>query len=176
LPPHETSDAFDRFKTLHFSAQMASSMTLPPAVGCRPIAPAPCPQAARLSLRPRARAIGGAMLQLARRRLPDTSDSPTMGRWLRDLQQPENAIRRFWAVVLESAWRHARACFGRGGAESFVDVSWPRARLTRSCSPPATGEIWHRAGVWLAHRGAKLHQRARIERLEFSGSVCLASC
>ena len=49
------------------------------------------------------RAIGRAMLRLARARMPDSADAPSMGQWLRARRQPEECVRHFWALVLESA-------------------------------------------------------------------------
>ena len=94
-----------------------------------------------------------------------------MGEWLRRQKQPENAVRRFWAVVLESALGDtvdhvsvaaARKVFVDGfmATREAYEVLVPRIPL---------GEIWQRAGAWLTRRGAKLHMRTRIERLEVDG-------
>ena len=94
-----------------------------------------------------------------------------MGQWLRRQKQPENAVRRFWAVVLESALGDtldhvsvaaARKVFVDGfmATREAYEVLVPRIPL---------GEIWQRAGTWLTRRGAKLRMRTRIERLEVDG-------
>ena len=76
----ETADAFHRYATLHFFGpdgrryDFAASRWLPAAVASHARA-----AAARLSHGPRARAIGRAMLRLARHREPDAADGPTMG-------------------------------------------------------------------------------------------------
>ena len=80
-------------------------------------------------------------------------------------------MRRFWAVVLESALGDtvdhvsvaaARKVFVDGfmATREAYEVLVPRIPL---------GEIWQRAGTWLTRRGAKLHMRTRIERLEVDG-------
>ena len=107
------------------------------------------------------------MLRLARCRAAD-ADAPTMAQWLRSKKQPPECVRFFWALVLESALgdtlQHvstaaARKVFVDGflAAREAYEMFLPREPL---------GEIWLRAGKWLARHGAKLHMRTRIERLE----------
>jgi squalene-associated FAD-dependent desaturase len=168
----ETSDAFDRYATLHFFGpdgrryDFTANPWLPP-----PLHLLPALRRLGYLTGGDRRAIGLAMLRLARQRQPDAADAPTMGQWLRQRKQPENAVRRFWAVVLESALGDtldhvsvaaARKVFVDGfmAARAAYEVFIPRIPL---------GEIWRRAGTWLTRRGAKLRMRTRIERLEVDG-------
>jgi squalene-associated FAD-dependent desaturase len=172
----ETADAFDRFATLNFFGpdgsryDFTASRWLP--------APLHLMAALRrlgyLSGRER-RAIGRAMLRLARCRAADTADSPSMSQWLRGQRQPENAVRLFWAVVLESALgdtiEHVSVAAAR---KVFVDGFMATREAYEVLVPRIPlGETWQRAGEWLACRGVKLHMRARIERLEIEGGRCL---
>jgi squalene-associated FAD-dependent desaturase len=168
----ETVDGFDRYTTLHFFGpdgarhDFAASRWLP-----APLHLMPGLRRLRYLTGGQRRAIGWAMLRLARYHGPDTADAPTMGEWLRRLKQPENAVRRFWAVVLESALGDtienvsvlaARKVFVDGfmAARVSYEVIIPRLPL---------GEIWQRACRWLTRRGVKIHMRARVERLEVDG-------
>ncbi|MGO9109754.1 MAG: hydroxysqualene dehydroxylase HpnE [Thermoguttaceae bacterium] len=168
----ETADGFDRYATLHFFApdgkryDFAASRWLPAPLHLMP-------GLRRLGyLTGRQRwAIGRAMLRLARYREADAADSRSMGQWLRCQKQPEDAVRRFWALVLESALGDtvdhvsvaaSRKVFVDGfmATQDAYEVLVPRVPL---------GEIWQRAGTWLTRRGARLHMRTRIERLEVDG-------
>ena len=168
----ETTDAFERYATLHFFGPDGTRYDF---TACRWL-PAPLhlmPGLRRLGYLTggQRRAIGRAMLRLARHRQPDTADAPSMGQWLRRQAQPDDAVRRFWAVVLESALGDtldhvsvtaARKVFVDGfmATREAYEVLVPRLPL---------GEIWERAGAWLIRHGAKLHTRTRIERLEVDG-------
>ena len=172
----ETSDGFDRCATLHFFApdgrrcDFAASRWLP-----APLHLLPGLRRLGYLTGGERRSIGRAMLRLARHRDPDAAGQPTMGQWLRGRQQSENAVRRFWAVVLESALGDtvdhvsvaaARKVFVDGflATRAAYEILVPRMPL---------GEIWQRAAAWLARRGATLHMRTRIERLEVDGNRLL---
>jgi squalene-associated FAD-dependent desaturase len=168
----DTAGLFDRYRTLHFfgpdgkRCDFTASQWLPAPLHLLPA----LRRLGYLSGRER-RAIGRAMLRLARRRQPDAAESPTMSEWLRGQKQPDKAVRFFWAVVLESALGDnldhvsvaaARKVFVDGfmATREAYEVLVPRVPL---------GEIWQRAGAWLARRGVKLRMRSRIERLETDG-------
>ncbi len=172
----ETADGFARYTTLHFFGPDGRRYDF---TACRWL-PAPLhlmPALRRLGYltgRDR-RTIGRTMLRLARHRAADAADAPTMAQWLRRQEQPENAVRRFWSVVLESALgdtlEHvsvaaARKVFIDGfmATRGAYEVLVPRIPL---------GEIWQRAGAWLTRRGAKLRMRTGIERLEVDGQGLL---
>jgi squalene-associated FAD-dependent desaturase len=165
----ETADAFDRFATLHFIGpdgkryDFTGSKWLPAPLHLMPA----LRRLGYLSGRER-RAIGRAMLRLARHCQPDTAESPTMLEWLREQRQPDKAVRFFWALVLESALgdtlNHVSVAAAR---KVFVDgFMATREAYEVLVTRIPLGEIWQRASDWLARRGAKLHFRARIERLE----------
>jgi squalene-associated FAD-dependent desaturase len=168
----ETADGFNRYATLYFFGpdgrryDFAATRWLPAPLHLMP----GLRRLGYLTGRDR-RAIGRAMLRLARHRQPDAADAPTMGEWLRRQKQPQDAVRRFWAVVLESALGDtldhvsvaaARKVFVDGfmATRGAYEVLVPRFPL---------GEIWQRAGAWLTSRGAKLHVRTRIEQLDVDG-------
>ena len=168
----ETADGFDRYATLHFFGpdgrryDFAASRWLPAPLHLMP----GLRRLGYLSGSER-RAIGRAMLRLARHRQPDRADTPSMGEWLRRQEQPENAVRRFWAVVLESSLGdtvdHVSVAAAR---KVFVDGFMATREAYQVLIPRIPlSEIWQRVGDWLARRGAKLHARARIERLEVEG-------
>lgn len=172
----ETADGFDRSTTLHFFGpdgirhDFAASRWLPAPLHLMPglwrlgyLTGSEC------------RAIGWAMLRLARYRELDRTDSPTMGQWLQRQNQPENAVRWFWAVVLESALGdtldHVSVVAAR---KVFVDGFMATREAYQVLIPRIPlGEIWQRVGTWLTRRGAKLHTRTRIERLEIDGQRVL---
>jgi squalene-associated FAD-dependent desaturase len=168
----ETSEAFDRYATLHFFGPDGIRYDF---TGSRWL-PAPLhllPGLNRLGYLTgsQRRAIGRAMLKLAGTR-PAEATTKTMGEWLRQQRQPEEAIRRFWALVLESALGDtldrvsvaaARKVFVDGflATRNAYEVLVPRVPL---------GEIWRRAGDWLIRRGAKLNTRTRVESLAVDGA------
>ncbi len=168
----ETADCFDRYATLHFFGPDGKRYDF----AATPWLPAPLhlmPGLWRLGyLTGHQRwAIGKAMLRLARYRVPDAANAPTMGHWLRAQKQPENAVRRFWAVVLESALGdtidHVSVTAAR---KVFVDgFMATRAAYEVLVTRMPLGEIWQRVGAWLTRRSAKLHMRTRIECLEVDG-------
>ncbi|MGA2254623.1 MAG: hydroxysqualene dehydroxylase HpnE [Thermoguttaceae bacterium] len=168
----ETADGFRRYATLHFFGpdgtryDFAASRWFPAPLHLMP----GLRRLGYLTGRDR-RAIGWGMLRLARHCQPDTADSPTMGEWLRRRKQPENAVRRFWAVVLESALGdtidHVSVAAAR---KVFVDGFMATREAYEVLVPwGPLGAIWQRVGTWLTRRGAKLHMRTRIERLEVDG-------
>ncbi len=85
----ETADCFHRYTTLHFFGpdgaryDFTASRWLPAPLHLVP----GLRRLGFLTGRER-RAIGQAMLRLARHRRPDTTDEPTMGQWLRRQRQP----------------------------------------------------------------------------------------
>ncbi len=168
----ETADSFDRSATLHFFGPDGKRCDFT----ATPWLPAPLHLMPALwglgYLTVRQRwAISRAMLRLARYREPDAADAPTMGQWLRDQRQPENAVKRFWALVLESALGDSLDHVSVGAARKvFVDgfMAAPEAYEVLVTKLPL-GEIWQRVGIWLTRRGAKLHMRTRIECLEVDG-------
>ncbi len=165
----EIADAFDRYATLHFIGPDGMRYDFVPSRWL----PAPLhlmPALGRLGYfsGSQRRAIGRAMLRLARAQVKDSADAPSMGEWLRRQKQPPECVRYFWALVLESALGDtldhvsvtaARKVFVNGFLASRESYEVLVARLP-------LGELWQRICAWLAHRGAKIHMRSRIERLD----------
>jgi len=168
-----TADGFDRYATLHFFGpdgrryDFTASRWLPAPLHLMP----GLRRLGYLTGRER-RAIGRAMLRLARHRQPDTADAPTMGQWLRRQEQPENAVRRFWAVVLESALGDTVANVSVGAARKVFVDGFMATRAAYEVIVPRIplGEIWERAGGWLTRHGVKLHTHTPVERLEIDGN------
>ncbi len=155
----ETTDGFDRYSTLHFfgpdgrCCNFAANRWLPAPLHLMP----GLGSLGYLTSSDR-RAIGWAMLRLARHRAPDAADAPTMGQWLRLRKQPENAVRWFWAVVLESALGDSLDHVSVSAARKvFVDgfmATRTAYEILVPCIP--LGENWQCAGTWLTRRGARL--------------------
>ena len=168
----ETADGFERYTTLHFfgpdgtRCDFAASRWLP-----APLHLLPGLRRLGYLTGRQQRAIGRAMLRLARHRGPDAADAPTMGQWLRLRKQPEDAVQRFWSVVLESALGDTLDHVSVGAARKvFVDGFMATREAYEILVPRLPlGEIWQRAGAWLNRRGAKLRMRTPIERLEVDG-------
>ncbi len=165
----EIADAFDRYATLHFIGPDGTRYDFVPSRWL----PAPLhlmPALGRLgyfSGRQR-RAIGRAMLRLARANAADAADSPSMGEWLQRQKQPQECVRYFWALVLESALGDSLDHVSLSAARKVFVDGFLAARESYEVltSRVPLGELWQRVCTWLAHRGAKIHMRARIERLE----------
>jgi squalene-associated FAD-dependent desaturase len=168
----QTLDGFQRFATLHFFApdgrrcDFAANRWLP--------APLHLMQGLRRLVYltgAERRTIGRTMLRLARYRQADTPATANMGQWLQSQKHPANAVRWFWAVVLESALGdgldHVSVTAAR---KVFVDgFMATRAAYEVLVPKIPLGETWQRAGAWLTRHGAKLRMRTRIERLETDG-------
>jgi len=165
----EISDAFDRYRTLHFIGpdgtryDFAPSRWLPAPLHLLPA----LRRLGYLSSRQR-RAIGRAMLRLARHAMPDAADAPSMGDWLRSQKQPEECVRHFWSLVLESALGETLDRISVTAARKvFVDgFLSAREACEMLISRLPLGELWQHVGKWLARHGAKIHMRTKIERLE----------
>ena len=130
-----------------------------------------------LSLRERV-GIGLALRRLARTR-PQETNEPSIGEWLRRTGQSEQAIRRFWEIVLVSALgeslEHASLSAAR---KVFVD-GFLRARKSFHVQVPSVPlqELYDRVQAWLEARGTMVHLAATVSGIETrgdSGKVCLA--
>lgn len=118
--------------------------------------------------------IGRALLSLARTELPPEFDEPTIGAWLRAQGQSENAIERFWSVVLVSALseevdraglRYARKVFVDGfmsHRDGYL-VEVPSAALDEIYGQPLFD--------WFAARGAKLRLSTPVAEIAANGET-----
>ena len=165
----EIADAFDRYATLHFIGPDGTRYDFVPSRWL----PAPLhlmPALGRLGYFSggQRRSIGRAMLRLARAQVKDDADGPSMGDWLRRQKQPAECVRHFWALVLESALGDTLDHVSVSAARKvFVDgFLASRESYEVLVSRVPLGELWQRVCGWLARHGAKIHMRARIERLE----------
>ena len=103
--------------------------------------------------------IGRALLRLARTRPSADDKEPTFGRWLREQKQPDNAIERFWKVVIVSALSEEIDAVALSAARKvFVDGLMVHRRgyevEVPSCS---LGELYQRIANRLRERGVRLH-------------------
>ena len=170
----KTDDAFDRFARLHFIGpdgrryDFVPSRWLPAPLHLLPA----LRRLGYLSGRQR-RAIGRGIRQLARNRTPDAADGPCMGDWLRRQKQPDECVRLFWAVVLESALGDTLAHVSLAAARKvFVDgFLAARGASEVFLARVPLGELWQRVGAWLAERGAKVHLRTRIGGLDTASNA-----
>jgi squalene-associated FAD-dependent desaturase len=166
----ETISAFDRFAKLHFIGPDGRQYDFVPSRRL----PAPLhlwPALWRLGYLSGSQrlAIGHAMLRLARYRVPE-ADAATMADWLRAQRQPLQCVRLFWALVLESALGDSLEHVSVAAARKVFVDGFLAARVAYEMFLPREplGEVWLRAGKWLARHGVKLHMRTRIERLELN--------
>ena len=154
----EIADAFDRYATLHFIGPDGTRYDFVPSRWL----PAPLhlmPALGRLGYFSggQRRAIGRAMLRLARAKAPDAANAPSMGEWLRRQKQPEECVRYFLALVLESALGDSLDHVSMTAARKvFVDgFLASRESYEILVSRVPLGELWQRVCTWLAHRGER---------------------
>ena len=169
----ETADGFDRYATLHFFGpdgtryDFTASRWLP-----APLHLMPGLRRLGYLTGSQRRAIGRAMLRLARHRQPDAADGADHG----PVAPPAEATGKRRAAVLgrgagKRLGRHARSRVGSGGAKSLRRWVHGHARVLRGPRPPdPVGRNLAACRHWLTRRGAKLHMRTRIERLEVDGN------
>ena len=99
--------------------------------------------------------------------MPENAEAPTMAEWLRRQKQPEECVRYFWALVLESALGDTLAHVSAAAAQRSSSTAFsPREAYEVIVARAPLGELWQRVGTWLTRHGAKLHMRSRIERLD----------
>jgi squalene-associated FAD-dependent desaturase len=116
--------------------------------------------------------IARALWRLARECDDDGLGQPTIGQWLRAHGQSEQAIERFWSVVLVSALGetldraslvHARKVFVDGfmASSSAHEVQVPRVPLS---------ELYgQRLETWLAEQGVTLHLGVSVDEVQGDG-------
>ncbi len=109
------------------------------------------------------------MLKLARTTGPENTDSPTVGDWLREENQSEQVIERFWSVVLVSALGESidRASLS-AARKVFVDGFMNHRRAYHINVPTIPlGELYEHVSDWLTERGVTIHCGQPIKQLLF---------
>ena len=166
------ADCFRRQPAVHFIAPNGTRYDL----AAFPLLPAPldlAPGLLRLGylrLRDRLR-IAHTMLRLAR--LPDQEAAcdRSVGDWLRGQGESEEAIERFWSVVLLSALSETvdRASLA-AARKVFVDGFLASRRAHELVVPRVTlGEIYdRRLSAWLSAQGVAVHRGERIAQIDGS--------
>jgi squalene-associated FAD-dependent desaturase len=116
-------------------------------------------------------AIARTLLGLARQPPDDRPDAPAIGPWLRSQGQSDEAIERFWSVVLTSALGETVQRASQPAARKvFVDGFLASRRAYELLVPQSPlGELWRKAAAWLSARGAAIHLCTRVERIEGDG-------
>jgi squalene-associated FAD-dependent desaturase len=116
-------------------------------------------------------AIARTLLGLARHRPDDRPDAPAIGPWLRSQGQSEEAIERFWSVVLTSALGETVERASQAAAQKvFLDGFLASRRAYELVVPQMPlGELWRQAAAWLSARGAAIHLGTRVEEIEATG-------
>lgn len=162
------ANLFQRHKTLHFFGPDGGRYDL----AATPLLPAPLhlgPALLRqgyLTWRERL-AIARTLLQL--RTAPPTDDPglPTIGAWLRQHGQTEQAIRRFWSVVLVSALGESidRASLP-AARKVFVDGFMSTRDGYHVLVPTVPlGTLYDRVADWLTARGVRIHLGSDVDRI-----------
>jgi squalene-associated FAD-dependent desaturase len=105
------------------------------------------------------RALAAAIVRLARCRIPDSPQGPTMADWLRSQGQSHDAIERFWATILVSALGERLEHISLPAARKvFVDGFFAARRAYHLVVPTVPlAELYGRLADWLQERGVRLH-------------------
>jgi squalene-associated FAD-dependent desaturase len=114
------------------------------------------------------------MLHLAREPISGDSEE-TIGRWLVRHGQTQQAIDRFWSVVLVSALSETVDRASLSAAQKVFRDGFLASRDAYELVLPRLplAAIWQRAGQWLSDRGVKLHLGARVDQI--LGDRCRAT-
>ncbi|MCX7424654.1 MAG: FAD-dependent oxidoreductase, partial [Planctomycetia bacterium] len=165
-------DGFERHRRLHFFGPDGRRRDFA-GVGWLPAPLHLAPAMMRLTyLRPAERwRILRAIARLARepdRAAGEEADEP-VGAWLRRHGQSEQAIARFWSVVLVSALsetlEHASLSAAR---KVLLDGFLASAQAYELLIPrtPLSEMFDRRASEWLSGHGVQIHRRTRVARIE----------
>jgi squalene-associated FAD-dependent desaturase len=113
--------------------------------------------------------IARAMLALVRTSPTDTADGQTMLGWLRSQRQTEQAIERFWQVVLVSALGESLDRASVSAARKvFVDGFLAHREASHVLVPRVSlGELYdRRVADWLRERGVQIRLETLVAGLE----------
>ncbi len=108
--------------------------------------------------------------RLARLKLAD--DARTVEQWLRENGQSDEALERFWSVVLVSALSETLDRASLAAARKvFVDGFLASGRAYELIVPrvPLAEIFDSRVGEWLGASGVRVHTGSRIERIDTDG-------
>jgi squalene-associated FAD-dependent desaturase len=109
--------------------------------------------------------IARAILRLSKTRAVDGNDALTILQWLREQQQSEAAIERFWKVVLVSALAESLEHTSLAAAgKVFVDGFLAHRDAADVLVPSVSlGELYdERVAAWLREHGATIHLESAV--------------
>lgn len=112
--------------------------------------------------------IGRAIYKLARTRVPVNEDGPTIGEWLVANGQSEQAIKRFWEVVLVSALAESLEHASLSAARKVFVDGFLRARKSFHLQVPTIPlqDLYDRVQTWLEKRSTTLHLGTSISSIK----------
>lgn len=163
---------FKRHTTLHFFApdgrrfDLRASRWLP-----APLHLAPSFLRMRfLSFRERL-GVGIALLKLARLQPSQDPDGQTIGQWLRRNGQSENAIRRFWSVVLVSALGESLDRSSLSAARKVFVDGFLANRTAYHIEVPNVplADLYSRTATWLRERGVSVNLAQPVASVDVDG-------
>lgn len=174
-----THEDFERHSTLHFYSPDGRRFDLRAARWL----PAPfhlAPSFLRLGFLSRRErlGIGLALLKLARLNPSCDSEGSTIGQWLRRHGQSENAIRRFWSVVLVSALGESLDRSSLAAARKVFVDGFLANRAAYHLQVPVVplAQLYGQAAKWLRERGVSLNLASPVASLDLDKSgACLLS-
>jgi squalene-associated FAD-dependent desaturase len=157
---------FRRFPQLHFFAHDGRRYD----VQATAWLPAPLhlgPSLSRLGFldRNERRRIVRTMTRLARRGLSPRAEQATIGQWLREHGESEQAIERFWSVVLVSALAETVDRISVPAAHKvFVDAFLSsRSGYVVELPTVPLNHLYDRVADWLQRRGVVIRRECRVE-------------
>ncbi len=123
-------------------------------------------------LKPRERmGVATAMFKLARAARKETTATPSIGDWLRQNGQSEQAIQRFWSVVLVSALGESIERASLSAARKvFVDgfMAHRDAYCIQVPTKPL-GQLYDgHVATWLADRHVAMHMQSPIKQIQIN--------
>jgi squalene-associated FAD-dependent desaturase len=116
-------------------------------------------------------AIARTLLRLARQPPDDRPDAPPIGPWLQSQGQSEEAIERFWSVVLTSALGETTERLSQAAARQVFLDGFLASRWAYELVVPQVplGELWPQAAAWLSARGVAIRLGTRVQEIESAG-------
>ena len=104
----------------------------------------------------------------------DTAAGPTVGAWLRQQGESENALQRYWSVVLVSALGESVERASLAAARKVFVDGFMAAHSAYEMHVPTVplGELYHeRIGNWLRQRGVEIHLETPVENVAATGEA-----